>query len=223
MLSGGFDERLTSRRVQNRAGTLVAKPAGAHHANVYTRVRTASILIYPLSDALQRLERTARAFGRVGMREGAQILKLGRRLRRFLHDEEDDTVQVELDELLCELGGISPPCDRSAGIPPWLKRVRDELIARAATPVSIGEVARCEGVSLATVAKAFRRVYGITPTATIREARISHAKRLLVEPGMTLSAVAFATGFADQAHFTRTFKQETALTPGHYRRRTATP
>lgn len=60
--------------------------------------------------------------------------------------------------------------------------------------MSISALACTEGVALAVVTKAFRRVYDRTPI------------------------VALATGFAYEAHFTRVFKRETALTPGQYRR-----
>jgi AraC-like DNA-binding protein len=36
---------------------------------------------------------------------------------------------------------------------------------------------------------------------------------------MSLSEVAYATGFADQSHITRVFKQVVGITPGLYARR----
>jgi AraC-like DNA-binding protein len=41
-------------------------------------------------------------------------------------------------------------------------------------------------------------------------------KRLLAE-GMPVSQAALETGFSDQSHFTRVFRQYTGATPGQYR------
>jgi transcriptional regulator GlxA family with amidase domain len=43
--------------------------------------------------------------------------------------------------------------------------------------------------------------------------RIGKAQELLLMKGESLSTVAVATGFADQSHFTRTFKRVTGATP----------
>ena len=40
----------------------------------------------------------------------------------------------------------------------------------------------------------------------------------LADEARPLSAIAFATGFSDQAHFTRRFKEMLGLPPGQYRR-----
>jgi AraC-like DNA-binding protein len=49
--------------------------------------------------------------------------------------------------------------------------------------------------------------------------RLERARRLLEAPGATLSGVALQAGFADQAHFTRRFKQAFGATPGLLLRR----
>ena len=44
-------------------------------------------------------------------------------------------------------------------------------------------------------------------------ARVERAKARLLLPGASLARVADATGFADQAHMTRVFKQFAGTTP----------
>jgi AraC-like DNA-binding protein len=46
---------------------------------------------------------------------------------------------------------------------------------------------------------------------------------LLVERREPLALAGFASGYADQAHFTREFKKRTALTPARYARAFAAP
>lgn len=47
--------------------------------------------------------------------------------------------------------------------------------------------------------------------------RIERAKTLLADPSMRVHAVAEQTGFADVAHFSKSFKKITGQTPGEYR------
>jgi AraC family transcriptional regulator len=67
------------------------------------------------------------------------------------------------------------------------------------------------------LASAFRRCYGHTVAEHVRELRVAYALRRLAESEDPLSDIARAAGFADQSHFSRTFKQLTGTTPGAYR------
>lgn len=51
----------------------------------------------------------------------------------------------------------------------------------------------------------------------LASARIAAASRMLIETDSTPNEVGYACGFSDQAHFIRTFKQQTAMTPVVYR------
>jgi AraC-like DNA-binding protein len=51
----------------------------------------------------------------------------------------------------------------------------------------------------------------------VRAARAEHAAHLLINGGHSLSLIGFASGYADQPHFTREFKRRAALTPLEYR------
>ncbi|WP_432838070.1 helix-turn-helix domain-containing protein [Dactylosporangium sp. CA-092794] len=53
---------------------------------------------------------------------------------------------------------------------------------------------------------------------TVRDLRLSAAKRMLCSTTLTVSAVAHAVGFADHAHFTRTFRRVYGRTPSDWRR-----
>jgi AraC family transcriptional regulator len=52
----------------------------------------------------------------------------------------------------------------------------------------------------------------------VRKLRVEQARRDLLATDQPLSTIALATGFTDQAHFSRVFKQLTGLTPGAFRR-----
>jgi AraC-like DNA-binding protein len=71
-------------------------------------------------------------------------------------------------------------------------------------------------LSASYLTRAFRAQYGLTPHAFLMNQRIQYARGRL-RRGHAIAEVALDAGFADQAHFQRTFKQFLAATPGHYR------
>ncbi|MDB6001658.1 MAG: AraC-type DNA-binding protein [Rhizobacter sp.] len=81
--------------------------------------------------------------------------------------------------------------------------------------VHLGEIAHVAGLPTHRLFRAFSRVVGMTPDAYQRQARIRLAIDL-IRRGDRLSEVAAATGFADQAHLTRSFRRAMGVTPGIY-------
>lgn len=96
-------------------------------------------------------------------------------------------------------------------------RARDYLHAHYAEDIGLEELATQVGCSRAHLIRSFRAAYHITPHAYLTSLRIRAAQRQLTEGAQPID-VAFACGFADQAHFTRNFKARTGMTPAQFRR-----
>lgn len=62
---------------------------------------------------------------------------------------------------------------------------------------------------------------GLTYSRLVDEVRFERARLLLVEPGVGISNIAAALGYADPAHFTRAFTRWAGVAPQAYRRRLA--
>lgn len=54
-------------------------------------------------------------------------------------------------------------------------------------------------------------------TEVVRRTRVAAAEELLRDPGRSVTAIGFLTGFSDTAHFSRTFKAATGATPTRWR------
>ncbi|MBD2756672.1 helix-turn-helix domain-containing protein [Spirosoma validum] len=65
--------------------------------------------------------------------------------------------------------------------------------------------------------KVLKETTGRTTTELITNRVVQEAKVLLRQPKWTLAEIADSLGFTDVAHFSKSFKQQTALTPGAYR------
>jgi AraC family transcriptional regulator len=72
------------------------------------------------------------------------------------------------------------------------------------------------------LARVFRQFERRTVGDFIREARIRYARQRMLESKAPLVEIALAAGFADQTHFTRSFKRLTGMTPTEFRRIFAT-
>lgn len=103
-----------------------------------------------------------------------------------------------------------------------LRRVLDaietSLREMAASPPSLDRLARIAGLSVAEFARRFRAATGESPHAYLTRRRIERAQDLLRhEAALPLADLAVMLGFADQAHFSRRFRQVTGTTPSRFR------
>ncbi len=98
-----------------------------------------------------------------------------------------------------------------------LNTVMDYMRENFGNEVFIDDLAKQAGVSLFHFARLFKSTTGQTPHQALLARRIEHSKRLLRDSTCTLVEVALACGFADQAHFSRTFKHLTGVTPSVFR------
>ena len=81
------------------------------------------------------------------------------------------------------------------------------------------DVARKAGFSVPSFSRAFKQETGTSFLAYLRTQRIEHAKLLLRTTSLPLAQVAQNCGFQSEHRLIRSFKKETSLTPGGYRKK----
>ena len=89
--------------------------------------------------------------------------------------------------------------------------------------IVMSEMAALAGLSATHFNRRFQQLLRITPTGYLRTVRIQAARHLLNATRQGLASIAVGTGFTDQSHFTRCFREATGLTPAEYRRRVTAP
>jgi AraC family transcriptional regulator len=99
-----------------------------------------------------------------------------------------------------------------------LTRAVERLRADPCNPPPLALLAAESGLNTISFARAFRRQYGCGVGAYVRAERVEMAKRALAESDESVSTIAAELGFADQAHFTRVFRNATGWTPAAFRR-----
>ena len=128
-------------------------------------------------------------------------------------DMDDESLR-NLEQALLE-GRSVTNSDRR--FPKWLEKVKNILEQRFAEPYKLSEIAAEVGVHPVHLAREFRKHYGSSIGEYLRKVRIEYACRELMGSNEAVTKIAFAAGFADQSHFSRTFKRLCGTTPGKYR------
>jgi AraC-like DNA-binding protein len=92
-----------------------------------------------------------------------------------------------------------------------------------ARPIPLGELAAAAAVSPSTLARLFRREFGVGPVAALELIRLARAEPLLWMSNLTMSAIAAQCGFADAYHFSRRFRAVYGVPPSVFRVEGANP
>jgi AraC-like DNA-binding protein len=96
-------------------------------------------------------------------------------------------------------------------------QVREYLQTRFSERVRLTTLAEICGIGSFQLIRIFRRVVGVPPYAYLVQLRVNRAQTMLFQ-GAAVADVAYACGFSDQSHLTRTFKKAIGVPPGRYAR-----
>ena len=147
------------------------------------------------------------------------LLLASRMYREFT--ERDQFSVLALESIVTELliaasRQLSGRGERKA--PPWLARVKEFLQEHFTEPPSLNELASAVEIHPTHLARVFRQFEHCTVGDYIREIRIKYARHRMLTSNDPLIEIALAAGFADQTHFTRSFKRIVGITPTDFRR-----
>ena len=106
----------------------------------------------------------------------------------------------------------------SNGLLPWkLRLAKDYLEDNFNRNVELQDLANLTGLSRSWFARGFRESTGIAPYSFILQIRVRRAKELLLDHKTPIATIATLVGFADQSHFTKTFRRYAGATPREWR------
>ena len=106
-------------------------------------------------------------------------------------------------------GGLALPALRRA-----IRFIQDHL----AEDISLERLAAAEELSACHFARMFKQAAGMSPHQYILNCRLARARQLLLNRSITLAETALQSGFCDQGHMTRVFRQFLGTTPASYAR-----
>lgn len=131
---------------------------------------------------------------------------------------------TDLDELLFKLNNIltnfinrvSATKEKKKKIK--IRKMTDYIDQNFTRKLASEEVARVGGLSTSRCLHLFKEETGMSLSEYVKKLRIEYGKYLLLNTDISLADCSIESGFFDQSHFTKTFKQVENMTPSQFRR-----
>ena len=112
----------------------------------------------------------------------------------------------------------------SHGLAPWqTRKVKEFIDGSLDSKIRLRDCASRVRLSKGYFSLAFKATFGTTTSHYIRRRRIERAQKLMLLSDEPLSRIALACGFADQAHYSRVFRDVVGQSPNAWRRRNVNP
>jgi AraC family transcriptional regulator len=200
VVAGAVDKRFARVFATASQGAVITMPPEEPHLDAFGRTGARLVVIESRADEDVALERDW------------TCLLIATKIAREL-EAPDSFTPLAVEGLALELAAAARRLHRSAA-PQWLESAREMALELA----SVAEIAAELDVDPRLLARGFHERYGASIGEYVRNARLDWAACRLVHDDEPLARLALEAGFADQSHFTRSFKRRTGLPPGKYRR-----
>ena len=96
-------------------------------------------------------------------------------------------------------------------------QVREVIELHLFSNLKLDQLAKLCNLSLSSFKREFKKEFNDSPTNYINQKRIEKAKELLMVTDLSISEIAYETGFQDSLYFTRLFKKKIGVPPTVYR------
>lgn len=126
---------------------------------------------------------------------------------------------LSVESLIAELLGVVAriPREPLKHEPPWLRRVTDRIQAEFSRRMTLGDLSAEAGVHPVHLSRVFRSFTGTGVGEYANRLRIRSACERMLDREARLVDIGLDLGFADQPHFTRTFRKLTGMSPEAFR------
>jgi len=98
------------------------------------------------------------------------------------------------------------------------RKVRDYIDSHITGPVLVADLCALVQLSEAHFSRSFKRTFGESPHSFVVRRRVELAAQYMLTTDASLSDIALQSGFADQAHLCKHFRQAAGQTPAAWRR-----
>ncbi len=121
-------------------------------------------------------------------------------------------------QLLMLVLSLQADKQKESSIPDYIVYLQRYLECHFSTDISIDDMARFCGLSKYYMIHQFKRYTSVSPKEYVTSLRITRAKQLLVDTKIAAYKIGIMVGMENEANFIRTFKLQTGMTPGEYRK-----
>lgn len=107
----------------------------------------------------------------------------------------------------------------TSGYSPMIQRAADHILLNLGHTITLNQIAHSIGTNPSYLSRKFKQEVGMTITDYINHRRIVLSKQYLSRPKLSITEIAFMTGFNDLNYFIRVFKKVTGDTPLQFRQK----
>lgn len=217
LLEGSFEERQGSRNYTLGAASVLSKPAGEPHDDLFHDAGARVLVVQPIGTP--RLGAGGALLEQpISFRDHAITMLAWRILGELERPDALSPLAVEGQVLeLLALGARRVGQGQRVASPRWLERARAMIHDRFADQLRVIDIAAEVEVHPDHLARVFRAQLGVSIPTYVRGLRLDWAAHQLATTDRPLKEIAHAAGFCDQSHLTRCFKQRMGVTPSLYR------
>ena len=219
--SGGYTKTSGSAWHECEKNRVIFVPAHQPQSDVFCSSETRCLVVDLSAHFLGRLHAAGVIPGRIALLSGIAFASYGSQLVRELR-QTDAVSAIAFDGLLLNILALgtrsADRLDANTRAPSWLLKAKELLHDRFLDSVTVESIANQVGVHPVSLSHAFRRFFHTTAAEYLRGLRMEFAAEQLAKTDRSLAEIAAAAGFSDQAHFARTFRRSTNLTPMEYRK-----
>lgn len=219
MTGGAMTETYGRRNLEWTRSCVGFNPPDEEHSNIIHNTGARFFIVDIGKEWLELARENSAKLDNSVLLRGKAIEYLGLQLyREVKHGDEVSPLAVEglVLSMLAEASRCSADF-RDRHPPRWLERVKECLDAQFTHPPATHVLALEAGRHPVHLSAMFRKYYRCSPGQYVRQLRLSNACRKLAETEIPIAEIALVSGFYDQSHFTRLFKEFTGLSPARYR------
>lgn len=133
------------------------------------------------------------------------------------HDSDQNyLVQLLFLRFIVELCETLQQTEKTSGMY-YLKKAQEYILSHLTEPMKIPEIAADAGINKSYLQALFSRQLHCTITDYINERRLEHAAFLLTNSSMSVTDIAFQSGYNSRQHFGHTFEKFHGMSPLKYR------
>lgn len=160
------------------------------------------------------------------IRDDYELLEKGMMLYDALyswakHLQKEKHIQQPFENLLLTAVNsfIRNKTGPTSKIPVWAKELKDMIQDHIDTNITLKEISKGLDMNPSHLSREFSRYFdNLSFGEYIRRQRIERAIELMGDSKYSLTEIAYLTGFSDQSHFNRIFRQQTQQTPSAFRK-----
>lgn len=162
-----------------------------------------------------KLEQIKFSYMKLNKTESLAIIELLNEIENNIIDIEKESKLINFISLLLNAENSKKEISKII-YQSQLDKTKKFLDTNYLSTITLDDLVQVSGISKYYLIRQFENSYGLSPHKYITNLRVNHSKELL-KTSMDFASIALESGFYDQSHFTKCFKEYTGVTPKKYR------